>query len=107
VARFTVETQWPGGWLGSVAITNGTPVPLPRWTLKWTFPGAQQISSLWNSGGWTQSGQVVTATSSPWSPPLPANSAGTATLGFVVTGSTPVIPKGVTLNGTTCGVPGA
>ncbi len=49
------------------------------WRLGWTFPGNQQITSLWN-GSYTQTGAAVAVTSAPYNSNIPAG--GTVTVGF-------------------------
>jgi cellulase/cellobiase CelA1 len=46
-----VPSSWPGGFTGSVTITNTGPA-ITSWTLAFTFPGDQQVSSGW-SGTWS------------------------------------------------------
>jgi endo-1,4-beta-xylanase len=94
-----VTNQWPGGFQGSVKVTN-TGAALSSWTIGWTFTGGQQISQLWN-GTVTQSGSVVTATNMSWNGALATNA--TVELGFLAswTGSNPV-PTAITLNGRAC-----
>jgi hypothetical protein len=51
--------QWSNGFVGRVTVTNNA-APVDGWTLVWTFPGDQRVTSSW-SAGVTQSGKVVTA----------------------------------------------
>ncbi|HEY1322999.1 MAG TPA: cellulose binding domain-containing protein [Streptosporangiaceae bacterium] len=48
---YSVPSSWPGGFTGSVTITNTGPA-ITSWTLAFTFPGDQQVSSGW-SGTWS------------------------------------------------------
>ncbi len=97
---YTVQSSWPGGFTGSVAITNlGSAVT--SWTLAFTFPNsAQKVIQGW-SATWTQSGQNVTAASLSWNGSLATN--GSTSLGFngAWSGSNPV-PTAFTLNGVAC-----
>lgn len=63
-ATVTVVSDWGSGWQGRVNVTAGTSA-LNGWTLKWTWPGAQRISSAWNTE-WAQSGTAVTADDVGW-----------------------------------------
>jgi cellulase/cellobiase CelA1 len=45
----------------NLAITNNGTSTVNGWTLKFTFPGDQKITELWN-GSYSQSGQQVTIT---------------------------------------------
>jgi cellulase/cellobiase CelA1 len=46
-------------------VTDTGNSPVNGWTLGWTFPGTQQITSLWN-GVYTQSGANVTVTNASY-----------------------------------------
>jgi hypothetical protein len=102
VARQTVQSQWPGGYVASVQITNASPSALTGWSFAWTFPGTQQVSNLWGAQSWTQTGPRVTLAGPPWAPI--AGNGGTATVGFVGQG-VPGNLAAVTLDGMSCGVP--
>jgi cellulase/cellobiase CelA1 len=64
-AAYSVPSSWSGGFQGQVVVTDTGNSPVNGWTLTWTFPGNQQITSLWN-GTYTQSGKSVTVTSAPY-----------------------------------------
>ena len=51
--------QWSGGFVGYVKLTAGDSA-LHGWTIVWTWPGDQKITSFWNSTV-AQNGAVVTA----------------------------------------------
>ncbi|MGC5015058.1 cellulose binding domain-containing protein [Streptosporangium sp. DT93] len=51
---------WSGAFNGSVTIKNTGATPVDDWTLTWTWPGNQQVTSAWNAGV-TQAGTQVTA----------------------------------------------
>ena len=104
----TVQSQWSGGYVASLEVRNATTATLSGWTLKWTFPGTQQLNGLWGAASWQQQGRSVTVTGPSWAAIPPQ---GTATVGFVAQGS-PAPPgaaplDAVTLNSASCGVPGA
>jgi endoglucanase len=98
--NYTVQSQWPGGFTGSVTITNlGSAIT--SWTLAYDFPdSAQKVTQGWNAT-WTQSGQHVTAASYSWNGALATNAS--ATIGFngSWSGSNPV-PTSFTVNGVAC-----
>ena len=102
-ARYTVVSEWPGGYVASVDLRNLRSTALPTWTAGWTFPDDQRVTQLWGAGSWTQTGRAVTVTAPAWGP-LPAN--GTANLGFL--GTLPAgtahaaLPAAVSLNGEVC-----
>jgi cellulase/cellobiase CelA1 len=60
-ASYSVVNSWAGGFQGQVTVTDTGNSPVNGWTLTWTFPGDQHISSMWN-GTFTQSGEQVTVT---------------------------------------------
>ncbi|GAB7039577.1 hypothetical protein JCM9533A_34270 [Catenuloplanes niger JCM 9533] len=96
---YSVPSQWNGGFSGTVAVTNlGDPVD--GWRLTFSFPGAQQITQLWN-GSYTQSGSAVTVTNAAWNGGIATNA--TASFGFngTVTGANPA-PATFALNGVAC-----
>ena len=51
---YTVINQWNTGFQAATIIENTGTVGVTSWTLKWTFPGNQQITNLWN-GSYSQS----------------------------------------------------
>ncbi|HLI71981.1 MAG TPA: cellulose binding domain-containing protein [Ktedonobacteraceae bacterium] len=55
------SSQWTGGFTANVTITNAGTVSYDGWTLQFTFPGDQHITTMWN-GSYTQTGETVTIT---------------------------------------------
>ena len=97
---YTTTSQWAGGFVANVTITNKGSSAINGWTLTFSFPGDQRITSAWN-GTVTQSGQAVTATNASYNGVV-APSASTS-LGFQGTwGSSDSPPSAFTLNGTAC-----
>ena len=94
--------DWPTGFTASVKLTNTRASALSSWTLAFSFPGNQQVTSGW-SGEYTQSGQAVTVTNAPWNGAIQAG--GSVDIGFngAFTGANPR-PTSFTLNGVTCAV---
>ena len=97
---YTVQSQWPGGFTGSVSLTNlGSAVT--NWTLTFDFPDAnQKVTQGWNAT-WTQSSQHVTAASMSWNGALATGAATTIGFNGAWSGTNPV-PTSFALNGTTC-----
>ena len=98
---YTITNPWPGGFGVNITITNTGTTAINGWTLKFTFPGNQQISSQnWN-GNFSQSGVNVTITNVSYNASIPIN--GSAYPGFNLSwsGSNPS-PTKFTLNGITC-----
>jgi cellulase/cellobiase CelA1 len=89
-----VVNTWPGGFQAQVTLTNNGPAAISSWKLTWTFPGDQQVSSLW-SGVATQSGEQMTVTNEPYNGQVAPG--GTVTVGFNGSyTSSDVSPAGVT-----------
>ncbi|MDX6343849.1 MAG: hypothetical protein QOH87_3987 [Trebonia sp.] len=81
---YSVVNSWSGGFQGQVVVKNTGSGTLNGWSLGWTFPGSQTITSLWN-GSYTQSGNNVTVSNASYDGSLA--SGGTATVGFTATGT--------------------
>src|SRR4051794_19108983 len=97
---YAVQSQWSGGFTGSVTVTNlGSAIS--SWTLTYDFPDAPQKGVQGWSANWSQAGTHVTATSMSWNGSLATNA--TTQAGFVGSwsGANPV-PSSFALNGTTC-----
>src|SRR5436309_5723104 len=56
---YTVVNQWSTGFQAAAIIENTGTVGITSWTLKWTFPGNQQITNLWNGSYSQSSGNVM------------------------------------------------
>jgi O-glycosyl hydrolase len=97
---YTTQSQWTGGFVASVTIANNGSSAINGWTLAFTFPGDQKITSAWN-GVASQSGENVTITNESYNASIPA--AGSTSLGFQGTWSaSDSVPTAFTVNGTTC-----
>jgi hypothetical protein len=97
---YTTTSQWTGGFVASVTITAG-PSAIDGWTLKFRFPGDQQVTNAWN-GVESQSGENVTITSESYNAGIPAG--GSTSLGFQGTWNTSdAAPTSFTVNSTPCG----
>ncbi|MEV4756370.1 cellulose binding domain-containing protein [Micromonospora sp. NPDC049559] len=91
--------QWPGGFTANIRVTAGDSA-VNGWTVTWTYPGDQRITSAW-SAQVTQSGAQVTATNVAWNGSLPAG--GSTEFGVQGTyASSNAAPTGFALNGTPC-----
>lgn len=98
---YTITTQWPGGFGGSVVIQNTSGSAWSSWNLAFTFPASGQVVTQGWNGTWTQSGQNVTVANMSWNGSVAAN--GTVNPGFngAWTTSNPV-PTVFTVNGNAC-----
>ncbi|GAA3980836.1 cellulase family glycosylhydrolase [Streptomyces plumbiresistens] len=78
-AAYTVSSDWGGGFNAEVKVTNSGTTALKSWKVTWTWPGAQQVTSMWNASH-TQSGATVTAVNAAHNGAVPAG--GSASFGF-------------------------
>jgi endo-1,4-beta-xylanase len=98
---YSTTSQWTGGFTASVTISNTSTSAINGWTLKFTFPGDQKITSSWNTGSNSQSGAAVTLTNASYNGAIAAR--GNTSIGFQGTWtSSDAAPTAFTLNGTTC-----
>ncbi len=88
-AAYTVTNSWPGGFQGSVTVTNDGTGPTTGWTVQWTLPSGQGISQLWN-GTLTVSGSTVTVRNVSYNGALAAGAS--TTFGFTGTGPATPVP---------------
>ncbi|WP_199444555.1 cellulase family glycosylhydrolase [Umezawaea beigongshangensis] len=99
---YTVSGQWQGGFQGGVSIGNTGSSPVNGWTLRWSFPSGQTITSIWG-GTASGSGAEVTVTNAPYTATIPAG--GSTSFGFTAAhGGTNTAPTAFTLNGSACSV---
>lgn len=98
-AKYTVSSQWPGGFGAAVEMTN-LGDPLTSWTVAFTFSSGQTITQLWN-GSVSQFEGNVSVRNTAWNGSVPTG--GKISFGFngTWTGSNPV-PSSFALNGLLC-----
>ena len=58
---YTKNSEWPGGFTAQVTIANTGTTAINGWSLTFTFPGDQKITSNFN-GGFSQTGANATLT---------------------------------------------
>jgi cellulase/cellobiase CelA1 len=100
--HYAISNSWPGGFGGTITMTNRSAAAINGWTLTFSWPAAgEAVGSGWN-GTWTQSGQAVTVVNASWNGTIAANG-GTVSLGFngTDTGQDPA-PTAFSINGTVC-----
>ncbi|KUO20379.1 cellulase family glycosylhydrolase [Streptomyces dysideae] len=78
-AAYTVSSDWGGGFNAEVKVTNTGTTPLRSWKVTWTWPGSQQVTSMWNAS-YTQAGSTVTASDAGHNGAVAAG--GSASFGF-------------------------
>jgi endo-1,4-beta-xylanase len=92
--------NYPGGFTANITLANTGTTAINGWTLAFTFPGDQKITSTWN-GSTTQSGQNVSITNLSYNATIAAGA--TTQFGFQGTWtSNNTSPASFTVNGTTC-----
>ena len=97
---YATQSQWAGGFVAGVTIANTGSSPISGWTLKFTFPGDQEITNAW-SGTETQSGENVTITNASYNGTIAPG--GNTSLGFQGTWtSSDAVPTAFTVNGAAC-----
>ena len=98
--NYAKQSEWSSGFVANVTITNTGTAAISPWSLAFTFPGNQRITSSW-SANLTQSGAGVTARNLDYNGTI-APGANTS-FGFQATFSgTNSNPTGFTLNGSAC-----
>jgi cellulose 1,4-beta-cellobiosidase len=98
---YSTQSQWSGGFVANLVIGNTGSSAINGWTLTFTFPGDQKVTSAW-SATVTQSGENVTAVAASYNAGIAAGS--TTSFGFQGTWTTSdAIPTGFAVNGVACG----
>ncbi|GAA1824406.1 ricin-type beta-trefoil lectin domain protein [Luedemannella flava] len=94
------KSEWQGGVVGNVTITNTGATAVNGWRLTFSFPGDTRVGGAWNAAV-TQTGAAVTATNLSYNGTIPAG--GSRSFGFqgTWTSSNPN-PTSFALNGATC-----
>jgi hypothetical protein len=99
---YAITNQWSTGFGAAITIANTGTAPINGWTLRFTFPGNQTITQLWNAS-FTQSAAIVTATNLSYNGTITS----TAPVSFGFNGAytnTNTMPTAFTLNGLACAV---
>ncbi|MGK3208916.1 extracellular catalytic domain type 1 short-chain-length polyhydroxyalkanoate depolymerase [Amycolatopsis sp. MEPSY49] len=100
--RATVSA-WNTGLTENITITNTGSAPIDGWSIAFTLPAGQRITSGWGATYSPASGQV-TARNAAYNPVLAPNTS--TTFGFQATHTgDPAAPTAFALNGTACSVP--
>ena len=97
---YTKNSEWPGGFTAQVVIANSGTTAISGWSLTFTFPGDQKLTSNFN-GGFAQTGEKATLTNASYN--------GTIAPGASVTDgfqgswtSNDTNPTSFSINGTAC-----
>jgi endoglucanase len=93
-------SEWPGGFTANVTVANTGTAAINGWTLTFSFPGDQKITSSWSTR-LTQTGAAVSAKDAGYNAAIPA--AGSVAFGFQGTWTaSDASPTTFSLNGTAC-----
>jgi hypothetical protein len=96
------QSEWGGGFVASMTVTNTSALPVANWSLAFTFPGDQRVTNAWNAMV-TQTGQAVSARGTGSGTPTTLNAGSSASFGFQGTWQTSdASPTAFTLNGSSC-----
>jgi hypothetical protein len=97
---YTKTAEWAGGFTAQVVIANTGTTAINGWSLTFTFPGDQKITSNFN-GGFSQSGKNATLTNASYNGAIAAGAS--VTVGFQGTwASNDTNPASFSINGTAC-----
>ncbi|HEY4022872.1 MAG TPA: cellulose binding domain-containing protein [Pseudonocardiaceae bacterium] len=99
-ASFAVSSDWGTGYGAAYTIANPMSIPLSTWTISFTLPAGDKVTSVWD-GQLTTSGNTYTVTNANYNAPVAAGTS--VSFGFNVSysGASPT-PSGCTLNGDPC-----
>jgi cellulase/cellobiase CelA1 len=91
---------WNNGFTANITVANTGTAAINGWTLGFSFPGNQRVTSAWGATV-TQNGTTVSAQNVGWNTTIPAG--GSQTFGFQGTYSgSNTTPVSFTVNGTAC-----
>lgn len=97
---YKTTSDWPGGFVAEVKLTNTATTAVDGWSLAVTLGGDQRVTSSWASK-WVQSGTTVTLTGENWNATVQPGAS--VTLGLVGTYAKSNAPAtAAALNGTAC-----
>ena len=95
------KNEWGGGFTANLTVANTGTSAINGWTLTWSFPGDQKITSAWNATV-TQTGSAATATNLSYNAAIAPG--GNVQFGFQGTWTAnDTNPTAFALNGTACG----
>jgi non-reducing end alpha-L-arabinofuranosidase len=97
---YVKSSEWPGGFVVNITISNTGTAAINGWTLTFTFPGDQKVTNAWNATV-TQSGASVTAANASYDGTI--SPGGSASMGFQGTWTAnDASPTAFALNGAAC-----
>lgn len=97
---YRTTSDWPGGFVAEVTLTNTATTAVNGWSLAVTLGGDQRVTSSW-AAKWAQSGSTVTFTGETWNATIQPGA--DIKLGLVGTYTNSNAPAtAAALNGTAC-----
>jgi endo-1,4-beta-xylanase len=97
---YTKTAEWAGGFTAQAVIANTGKTAINGWSLAFTFPGDQKLTSNFN-GGFSQTGKNATLTNATYNGAIAAGAS--VTIGFQGTWtSNDTNPSSFSVNGTAC-----
>ncbi|HEX3791596.1 MAG TPA: endo-1,4-beta-xylanase [Pseudonocardiaceae bacterium] len=94
------QTEWAGGFVANLTISDTGSAAITNWSLTFSFPGDQRITNGWNAT-LAQSGTAVTATNAGYNSTI--SPGGSTSLGFQGTWtSNDSSPTAFSVNGVSC-----
>ncbi|APU19745.1 PQQ-dependent sugar dehydrogenase [Actinoalloteichus sp. GBA129-24] len=97
---YQVRNQWGTGYIGAVTVVNEGSEPVSDWSLSWTAPAGQTVTSAW-SAVVSQVGDQITAVGASWNRSIPPG--GSVSFEFLGThGGAVAVPGQFVMNGSTC-----
>ena len=97
---YKTTSEWAGGFVAEVTVTNTGTTAVDGWTLTMAMAGDQRVASAWNAS-YTQDGATVTLTAARWNTKIPAG--GSVTAGLLGRWTTSnAVPASFALNGSPC-----
>lgn len=99
--QYTVSSQWSGGFVARLNISNTGSTPIQNWTLQFSFSAGQQVSNGWN-GNFTQHKSQVTVTNVDNNATIVPGDSATPGFQGTCSGSSNPAPTSFKLNGVTC-----
>ncbi len=98
--NYTVNAQWPGGFVANLKVFNSGSTPVNGWTLTFTFVNNQRVTNGWN-GSYFQNGGQVSIINASYNALIAPSASVNPGFQAAWNGENPP-PVAFALNGTTC-----
>ena len=101
MANFAVTQTWSSGFAGSYTVTNNSNQTVNTWSLTFTLPTGEAVTSAWN-GTLSQSGNTYTITSPSWASALAPGASADVVGMDISSGATQTPPQSCAINNLPC-----